>query len=249
MSLYNDYYDKLYADKDYAGEAAIVGSVLRKVSSSPVVRVLDVGCGTGRHARAMAALGFSVTGVDIDAAAISIARARSANVSPAPNFVAGLVTDVAETGFDAAVSLFNVVNYLTDAKALLAYFGAIHDRLKPAAPFVFDSWNGLAAVLDPPRTKVSEISADGEDIRAETIPFVDLMAQTVRLETKVEVRATGKIRHTFDHQFQHRLWMPQDLKDLLAVAGFTVLSVSAWMKPDVPANVSTWKILFSCQRT
>jgi hypothetical protein len=74
------------------------------------------------------------------------------------------------------------------------------------------------------------------------------MAQTVHLTTTVEVKADGKLRHRFSHSFLHRLWTPQELKDALAIAGFDVRAVSAWMQPDVPARADTWKILFSCRR-
>lgn len=42
----------------------------------PAARVLDAGCGTGRHLVPLALLGFEVHGVDTDADAVETARAR-----------------------------------------------------------------------------------------------------------------------------------------------------------------------------
>jgi SAM-dependent methyltransferase len=56
-------------------------------------RVLDAGCGTGRHAVLLASLGHDVTGVDVAAAAIARARALPA---PGPGSVAFVVADAFE---------------------------------------------------------------------------------------------------------------------------------------------------------
>src|SRR5215212_4692709 len=43
--------------------------------------IVDVGCGTGRHAAALAAAGFSVTGIDSSAEMIAVARGRAPSVA------------------------------------------------------------------------------------------------------------------------------------------------------------------------
>lgn len=247
-TTYNEYYDKLYAAKDYDSEVKTLLRLFDDLYAAPVRRVLDVGCGTGRHARALAAAGMEIVGVDRDTGAIEIARNHASEVSPKPKFLVGSVSDVHESNFDAAVSLFNVINYIMDVRALLDFFGAIHDRLRPSAPFIFDCWNGIAVVLSPPSRKVAETICGVETITAETLPVVNLLSQRVELTTRVRVHADGAPRHDFPHRYQHRLWMPQDLKDLLAIAGFEVLSLSSWARPSVPAESETWKVLFACRR-
>jgi len=49
MPSYHSYYDKLYSQKDYAGEAEIISGVYKKVKGKAPLKVLDVGCGTGSH--------------------------------------------------------------------------------------------------------------------------------------------------------------------------------------------------------
>ena len=61
---YAHYYNLLYADKDYAGETAFVLGLLRRDGRNPQT-LLDLGCGTGRHALEMAKHGVAVTGVDL----------------------------------------------------------------------------------------------------------------------------------------------------------------------------------------
>ncbi|MCB2106594.1 MAG: class I SAM-dependent methyltransferase [Rhodobacteraceae bacterium] len=248
MTIFQTYYDRIYAEKDYAAEAATVLQVMREASPRLVARVLDVGCGTGSHAVQMAAAGVATVGIDIDGASIQIAKSKTTEPSTALRFVAGSLHDLPDSDFDGAVSLFNVVNYLMSTEDLIGFLAAIQQRVSKGAPFVFDCWNGLAAILDPPRTKISTVVRGEETIRAETTPEIDLMGQTVILRTKIEISVGGQIREQFDHDIAHRLWLPRDLSDCLHMAGFDVLKTTAWMKPDVAAGPETWKMLFVCRR-
>lgn len=54
-----------------------VGAILAALDLRPPARVLDVGCGTGRHAVALARRGFSVTGVDRSPRMVAAARAKA----------------------------------------------------------------------------------------------------------------------------------------------------------------------------
>jgi cyclopropane fatty-acyl-phospholipid synthase-like methyltransferase len=51
-----------------------VDFLVRELGLEPGMRVLDVGCGPGRHARALAQRGMVVHGVDISARFIELAR-------------------------------------------------------------------------------------------------------------------------------------------------------------------------------
>src|SRR5215475_3395300 len=75
FDTYADYYDLLYRDKDYAGEALYVQSLLAR-HGKPRGAVLDLGCGTGRHALELARLGFAVHGIDASPRMIAHARGR-----------------------------------------------------------------------------------------------------------------------------------------------------------------------------
>ena len=61
-----EFYDLLYgSEKDYLAEARLLEGLIRE--ACPDARsILDVGCGTGAHARALLDLGFQVDGVDLE---------------------------------------------------------------------------------------------------------------------------------------------------------------------------------------
>lgn len=119
-------------------------------------RALDVGCGVGRVALALAEAypGCEVTGVDPDAGSIARARAAaSAAGADRVRFVEGTIADVAdEAAYDFA-ALFDCLHDLTEPEGTLA---GIRRRLKPggalmvmeprAADRMADNVNPMGAV-------------------------------------------------------------------------------------------------------
>jgi SAM-dependent methyltransferase len=67
-------YYELIEGRDWHNEIRLITSVLRGHKSESVV---DLGCGTGYHVRALTKLGFNVTGVDISKQNIEFARKRA----------------------------------------------------------------------------------------------------------------------------------------------------------------------------
>jgi predicted TPR repeat methyltransferase len=74
---YAEVYDAIYHDKDYATECDLVERVLSANAAAPMRRILDLGCGTGRHADLLAERGYEVVGVDRSPHMIEQARARA----------------------------------------------------------------------------------------------------------------------------------------------------------------------------
>ena len=97
------------AGKDLVGEARLIDAMV-----PPRSRVLDAGCGPGRHSGYLAERGHDVVGVDVDPVLIDAAREDF----PGPTWVVG---DLAELdlpaqgiteGFDAILCAGNVMTFL-----------------------------------------------------------------------------------------------------------------------------------------
>ncbi len=73
------YYDKLYAEKDYAGEVQRLASLLRVEPESKLLTLLDVACGTGLHIEHLRKH-FHVEGLDICVELLEVARKRNPDV-------------------------------------------------------------------------------------------------------------------------------------------------------------------------
>ncbi|HEX7167908.1 MAG TPA: class I SAM-dependent methyltransferase [Acidimicrobiales bacterium] len=81
----------------------------RDPGETAAVRVLDLGCGTGRLALGMAARGHRVTGVDPAAASLTAARAKPG--ADAVTWMEGTSRALPDAAFDAAVMTSHVAQF------------------------------------------------------------------------------------------------------------------------------------------
>jgi len=132
-----DVYDLLYAgEKDYPAEARLLERVVHE--ANPTARtILDVGCGTGAHARALIDLGFAVDGVDIEPRFIEIAAAKC----PEGRFVVGDMTELDVSGrYDVVTCLFSTIGYVRSEARLRGAVAGMSRHLEPGGLLVVDPW-------------------------------------------------------------------------------------------------------------
>ncbi|HSS98073.1 MAG TPA: hypothetical protein VLK33_13625, partial [Terriglobales bacterium] len=64
LGKHAEYYDTIYADKPYAQEAAVVHACMQNHSRGKTERLLELACGTGRHAFELEKLGYQIVATD-----------------------------------------------------------------------------------------------------------------------------------------------------------------------------------------
>ncbi len=70
----SDYYHRLYYNRDEKEAQAFIDRLLQHLQPAPQSRMLDAGCGRGRHSRYLAAKGYDVTGIDLSFRSIAYAK-------------------------------------------------------------------------------------------------------------------------------------------------------------------------------
>ncbi len=137
--------DLAAAGVDIHGEAAFVTSLI-----APPVRVLDAGCGTGRVATQLTALGYHCVGVDADADMIAVAEHRD----PATTWVRQDLSrlQLRSQAFEVAVLAGNVIPLLAPG-TLLAAVTRVAAHLQPGGLLV--TGFGLDADHLPPGCPVT----------------------------------------------------------------------------------------------
>jgi SAM-dependent methyltransferase len=169
--------------------------------------VLDVGCGTGRHAIELAGRGFAVTGIDFSAGMLAEARRKSEMAGVEVVFVHADATEfLAAKPFDAVVCLcgsaFTMVDLDGDADAHdRAILGNIARSLRPGSPFVLTTPNGYC--------RIREVAADDTGFDPVTMTHV-------REDDFTVGGATGQMR------YKERLYIVPELVALLGESGFDV---------------------------
>lgn len=119
-----------------------VDFLLEELALPPGAAILDVGCGTGRHALELARRGYAVTGLDLSAAMLARARAASAAAGVSVEWVQADATRFAlPARYDAAICLcegaFGLLGQGDDPlEQPLSILRNISRCLKPQALFV-----------------------------------------------------------------------------------------------------------------
>ncbi len=155
-------YDKINGELDYSAWADFIEENIRRYNPNMQTElVLDLGCGTGRMTLELARRGYDMTGVDLSAQMLDVARA-SAEREGLSDRMLWLMQDITEFELygtvELAVSCLDTLNHLTERTELLRCLSLLHNYLVPDGLLLFDI-NG--------RRKFEEIYADNSYVMEE----------------------------------------------------------------------------------
>ena len=116
IAFFDDDYLKLYAPRLTPERTrAEADFIARELGLAPGERVLDLACGVGRHAVAMAARGHRVTGFDFNAHYLELGSRAASAAGVAVTWTQGDMRAFAfDPPFDAAYSYFTSFGYYSD---------------------------------------------------------------------------------------------------------------------------------------
>jgi SAM-dependent methyltransferase len=176
-----EFYDLIYSTfKDYVGEAAQIAGLLRR--AAPQCRsILDVACGTGEHARLLAADGFVVDGLDLDPNFVRIAGRKH----PAGRFFEADMSDfLLPHRYDAVLCVFSSIGYLRTLDRVTRALTCFRGHLESGGVIVIEPWFA-PGVLDPMR--VSRDTGEADGVRVSRICHVEVEGRLSRLRFDYEI--------------------------------------------------------------
>lgn len=214
FSQSTELYDFIYSEfKDFEGEAARIAQLLRKACPSART-LLDVGCGTGRHAEALTEVhGFKVDGLDIEDGFLEIARVRC----PDGSFFRG---DMASfdlgTTYDAVLCLFSSIGYVRTLDRLMLAARSIRRHVAPEGIAIVEPW------MTPEAFKGGSLymaTVDREDLKISRVSRSEVRGRVSWMEFQYLVAEPGEIRHLTEvHELG--LFTKDEMRDAFMAAGF-----------------------------
>jgi SAM-dependent methyltransferase len=115
-----------------------VGQIL-ELAGRPVESALDLCCGPGRHALALARRGVAVTGVDRTALYLERARGRAEAEGLKVDWrLEDMVEHRRPSAYDLAISLFSSFGYFEDEEDDLRVLRNLHESLRPGGALVME---------------------------------------------------------------------------------------------------------------
>jgi SAM-dependent methyltransferase len=236
-ALHARWYDALYADKPYAPEAAFVHALL----GEPGGRLLDVACGSGRHAAAFAQLGYDVSGIDLNDGLLEHARR---NV-PAGRFVCADMreADLGET-FAAVTCLFDAIGYPLTNDGVVASLRTIARHLAPGARCAIEFLHAPAMLAGARPVGVRRLDlGDGDTLVRIAQTTLDPVAHTMAVDYElIELRADGRYERSAERQ-GNRFFGVDEMAALLGLAGLRPERMVAAYADEPAIGAGTFHVL------
>jgi SAM-dependent methyltransferase len=125
------------------GSPGLAGDVdhYRRLAMDCAGPVLELGCGTGRIARAIAGTGIDVVGIDREAAMLKVAKERTA-VAARVDWIQGDMRGFAlGRRFRLVVAAYRTLQHLLREEEIVACLCGVYHHLEPGGLFAFDISN------------------------------------------------------------------------------------------------------------
>ncbi len=208
---FGEEYLRLYPHRDDADAEQAVQLIAENVAISGR-HVLDLGCGSGRHASLLVDRGASVVGLDLSMPLLARAQRR---VPPPHSVVRGDMRQLpfGTDAFDLVVNLFTSFGYFSDDDQHAAVLRQVSSTIVAGGGFVLDYLNA-------------------DHVRDNLVPSEELEidSQPVRVRRRVSDDEKYVIKEMYltqdDRQFREsvRLFSARELEVLLADVGLRVQS-------------------------
>lgn len=240
-------YDLLAEAYDLSGQARfslkMVGYMLEMLAlrRSKPTKILDLACGTGAAAVALARRKFQVTGVDGSAAMLARAQARAerwkVSVDWRQQDLAALDLPL---GYDLATCFYDSLNHLTDPLALRQAFFGVRRVLSPGGLFFFDMNTPYA---------LSQVWGQNTDsyLSDRYARFwrssYDRETGLARLDTTYFLGLEGEAYRRIEATHMARGYEPEEIEEALVEAGFEPLEAYECLGFE-PCGPQTYRVAY-----
>jgi SAM-dependent methyltransferase len=239
QGLHARFYDLIYAEKPYELEGAFVADRLRDFGVE-ITTLLDVACGTGRHAREFHRLGFDVTGVDYSPDLLEVARARGDDIEYVEQDMREL--DLGDRRFDAVTCLFDSIGYPQSDKGVTAALEAMRGRLADGGAVAIEFLHApaLRSGSSPLRVRRFDTPGGGTLLR---ISETELDGTVMHVSYDVVHLAPDGTWEREQETQSNRFFDVDEMRELMGRAGFTELRFVPAYQPRGPIDPDVFHVL------
>lgn len=243
FQLYSKYYNLLYGDKDYKAEVNYVTKEIKKFAPK-TKSILEFGSGTGGHGVLLQKKGFDIFGLDKSKYMVSEAKKGGLKCK-----IANISKFKLKEKYDAIISLFHVISYLTSNEDLIATFINANKHLNKGGIFLFDVWYSPAVYKQKAVPRTKKMQNKEISVVRNAVPKIDINNNIVNVEFTILIKdlITGKTSKLFENHPMRHFSTPEI--DLLAKStGFKILKIEEFLTGNKPSN-NTWGVCFILEKT
>ncbi len=232
---YSLYYDLLYKDKNYDAEVDYILNLVEKYKPN-AKNFLELGCGTGKHAKLLNEKGLEIHGIDISQEMLNQAKIFS---NEKLSFEIGDVRKYQiDRKFDVVLSLFHVASYQNTNDDLEQYFATAAKHLNKGGLFIFDFWYGPAVLNLRPENRVKYLENDLIKVERKASPKIDCNKNIVEVVYDIAItnKSSKEIKKIKENHNMRYFFLPE-LKFVLDKADFDFINAEEWLsKKEIGFN-------------
>ena len=217
MSWFKDWFNsenylKVYSHRDESEAERLVELIVKSLGIKSDSKILDMACGSGRHAVIFAKRGFDVTAVDLSQMLLSDAKATARENDVKMNFVLSDILDFQTTQrFSLSLNLFTSFGYFDDDEDNFRVILKAYDLLIDGGYFVIDYFNKNYLLKNLiPTTVFSENGLRITQNRA---------IQGTRVVKNITIENGGSVEEFYESV---RLYSYDEMLDYINKAGFSI---------------------------
>ena len=198
-------------------------------------RILDLACGTGVLAIALANRGHSVHGIDISPEMVTIAKSKSSGMANISFDVQDISRFHVRGKFDLITCTFDSLNYLLNIDDVKAMFCRVASALRKSGLFVFDS-----------NTNQHYVSV-GEGSQKQELGRESFVQEWSCDQVKKEATTIFKFADGTIEVHQQRPYDLSELNPILTDSGLRVIKTLSWFD-NRPYSVENTRLVCIAQR-
>ena len=209
--------------------------------------LLDVACGEGSFAVAMAVAGYHVTGIDQSQQMIDLAKARAKQADARVEFKVEDMRTIPFAGkFDLVTCFFDSLNYMLTVKDLQEAFSSAYKALRPGGYYIFDMNTIYGLAVDWMREK-TYIQNEADDLMEIHRQDFDYENQVASMQITV-FKKTGEHWERFDENHRERGYPIADIQFLLAETGFEITGMYGSLSKRTGVHTTSPRVWFSARK-
>lgn len=210
-------------------ECDFIQACLKAYGPMQAKRLLDIGCGAGRHLKVLAQRGYQMTGLDLSPEMVAYVQEEAQDAKLNVQALIGDLRSLDLAGpFDAAFCFMDTFRFLLTNEDMISHLKAMANALVPGGLYLTDFW--IPRQWDQIGNDVHqwEQARDKTTVRVFYLQHpesVDPIAQTFEDELIFEVHEEEKVKEIRGGRTRTRLVMPQEFRLLAQQSGvFDILS-------------------------
>jgi len=219
--LFENYGDKYDTESFVQGTIGECNFIEKEINYNKTLKIIDIGCGTGRHSIELAKRGYKITGIDLSESLLKKAREKSKQQDVRVDFLKHDARNLPfDKQFDVAIMMCEGGFPLMETDEMnFEILKNVSKSLKHKSKFIFTTLNGLFPLFH----SINDFHSKGAVEGNATYNSQNFDLMTFRDYNITKVEDDYGVEKEFE--CNERYYVPSEITWMLKTLGFTKIDI------------------------